>query len=144
MPFEEAIGRLKAYEDRLKSRSSQTSGEAGLLLTQTDNKLNQKSSRGGFTIGGRGRGSSHHDRGGRSGGRGRGSARGRGGRGNSLAPRDSSNNRQRGRDKSHIMCFNCEEYGHYASECKAPKKRRRGKLDLDGRRRTRFTSDCPW
>lgn len=30
--------------------------------------------------------------------------------------------KNRTRDKSHILYFNCEKLGHYASECRAPKK----------------------
>ncbi|KAI3771566.1 hypothetical protein L6452_02731 [Arctium lappa] len=124
MPFEEAIGRLKAYEDRLRLRSGNTSGETSLLLTRTEGQSSHRLSRGGTSTWGRGRGSSHHNRGGRFGGRGRGSIRGRGGRGGVTASRDSNDNRLRGKDKSHIRCFNCDEYGHFASECKAPKERR--------------------
>ncbi|GAU37412.1 hypothetical protein TSUD_361170 [Trifolium subterraneum] len=29
------------------------------------------------------------------------------------------------KDKSTIQCYNCNKYGHYASECKAPKKKKR-------------------
>ncbi|GAU46479.1 hypothetical protein TSUD_177070 [Trifolium subterraneum] len=28
------------------------------------------------------------------------------------------------KDKSTIQCYNCDKYGHYASECKAPKKKK--------------------
>ncbi|GJU37021.1 hypothetical protein Tco_1185375 [Tanacetum coccineum] len=54
MPFEEAIGRLKAYEDRLRLRQGGSTGENSLLLTkaegQTMSKQNSKAP------GGRGRG----------------------------------------------------------------------------------------
>ncbi|KAJ9561724.1 hypothetical protein OSB04_006884 [Centaurea solstitialis] len=123
MPFEEAIGRLKAYEDRLRLRSGNTSGETSLLLTRTEGQSSHKYSRGGSSTGGRGRGSSYYGRGGRFGGRDRGSIRGRGGRGSAATFRDSNNNQFKGKDKSHIRCFNCDEYGHYASDCKAPKEK---------------------
>ncbi|GJT49328.1 zinc finger, CCHC-type containing protein [Tanacetum coccineum] len=46
MPFEEAIGRLKAYEDRLRLRQGGSTGENSLLLTkaegQTMSKQNSK------------------------------------------------------------------------------------------------------
>lgn len=123
MSFEEAIGRLKAYEDRLKFRSGITSSEGSLLLTKKDSQMSHKTSGGSSSSGGRGRGSYHYDRGGRNGGRGRGAGRGRGGRGNFTPSRDSVNNQQRGRDKKHIKCFDCDQYGHYVSECKAPKEK---------------------
>ena len=118
MPFEEAIGRLQAYEDKLKSRSGNSRGETSLLLAKTEGQSLQKGSGGTSTSGGRGRGSI--GRGGRSGGRGRG--RGRGGRGGYQGQRGAGNGNYKPRDKKHIKCFNCNEYGHYASECKAPKE----------------------
>ncbi|MCI78523.1 hypothetical protein A2U01_0099793, partial [Trifolium medium] len=27
-------------------------------------------------------------------------------------------------DKNIIQCYNCDKYGHYANECKAPKKKK--------------------
>ncbi|XP_071695074.1 uncharacterized protein [Rutidosis leptorrhynchoides] len=104
MPFEEAICRLKAYEDRLNLRSSNSNGENSLLLAKSDTST-QKNSKSDTSSGGRGRGSTNNDRGGRNGGCGRG--RGRGG-----------SNYQKTKDKRHIKCFNCENYGHYTSECK--------------------------
>lgn len=141
MPFDEAIGRLKAYEDRLRLRSATTNSENTLLLTKVDGHNMQRTS-GGSSSNDKGRGTSHHDRGGRSGGRGRGNGRGRGGRGSSGGQRGAGNNYQRGRDKKHIKCFNCEEYGHYASECKAPKKN--GEFNSNTERRTGFAAEYMW
>lgn len=31
------------------------------------------------------------------------------------------------RDKSRVRCFNCQGFGHYAAECKKPKKERETK-----------------
>ncbi|KAK9076083.1 hypothetical protein SSX86_004416 [Deinandra increscens subsp. villosa] len=119
MPFEKAIGRLKAYEDRVKLRQGGSSVENSLLFTKVEghsqNKGNTKSSTG------RGRGSGN-DRGGRSGSRGRGSSRGRGGRGGSGSSHDNGGWNQKPRDKKNIRCFNCQAFGHYASECKSEKK----------------------
>ncbi|KAI3782062.1 hypothetical protein L2E82_12094 [Cichorium intybus] len=39
MPFDEAIGRLKAYEDRLRLRNGTTDGESNLLLAKTEEVL---------------------------------------------------------------------------------------------------------
>lgn len=121
MPFEEAIGRLKAYEDRLRLRNGNSSNDGSLLLTKSEGTSTQRALGGASSSGGRGRGFSQGYRGGRSGGRGRG--RGRGGRGGRGGQRDSGNNYHKLRDKKHIKCFNCDNYGHYASECKAPKER---------------------
>lgn len=127
MPFEEAIAHLKAYEDRLRLRQGKQSSESSLLFTKVDtSKVDTSSSSRGqgknhqFTSqnsGGRGK----IDRGGRSGFRGRG--RGRGNRGGHIGNQDQGKDR-RNKDKRHILCFNCQKYGHYASECKEPKEQR--------------------
>ncbi|XP_051143410.1 uncharacterized protein LOC127259838 [Andrographis paniculata] len=111
-----AVGRLKAYEDRLLLRSGNGRGETSLLLTRTENQQVNKAA--GGSSGGRGRGL--NDRRGR-GGRGRGLDRA--GRGKSNWQRDAGNNNYKPREKKHIKCFNCEKYGHYASESRAPKEK---------------------
>ncbi|KAJ9567458.1 LOW QUALITY PROTEIN: hypothetical protein OSB04_003424 [Centaurea solstitialis] len=58
---------------------------------------------------------------GRDRGRGRGNNRGRGGRGAFSTPRRAATSSSK--DKSHIKCFNCDTYGHYASECPNPKRK---------------------
>ena len=37
---------------------------------------------------------------------------------------NSGDSRGRGRDKSKVKCFNCDVYGHYASECQKPRRDR--------------------
>ncbi|KAJ0515274.1 putative RNA-directed DNA polymerase [Helianthus annuus] len=56
MPFEEAIGHLKAYEDRLNLRKVSVTNENKLLFTKAENSLNQKATNKTNTAGGRGRG----------------------------------------------------------------------------------------
>ncbi|KAJ0579462.1 putative RNA-directed DNA polymerase [Helianthus annuus] len=124
MPFEEAIGRLKAYEDRLKLRQGSSTGESSLLFTKAEGVSNNR----GFNkhCFGRGRGHTDDDRGGRSGSRGgRGSGRGRGGRNGDKFYHEGNRTYRKPRDKSHVKCFECNKYGHYSSECK---KMRRSKI----------------
>ncbi|KAJ0558736.1 putative RNA-directed DNA polymerase [Helianthus annuus] len=122
MPFEEAIGRLKAYEDRLRLRKGNVTGESTLLLTKTDVQVSNKGSGRSSSEGNRGRGW-NSDRGGRSGSRGgRGSGRGRGGRNGGKNYHEGNSSYRKPRDKSHVKCFECNQYGHYASECKNEKK----------------------
>lgn len=126
MPFEEAVGRLKAYEERLRKKKAAAGGvtaDGQVLLTQAEWEARFKKNGG--------ESSSPHknkstgDNGGRGqGGRCRGRGRGAGGRGG--APRGDSGGGSGGggRDKSHIKCFNCEEYGHYSNQCPHPKKKK--------------------
>ncbi|KAD7476991.1 hypothetical protein E3N88_00127 [Mikania micrantha] len=120
MPFDEAIGHLKAYEDRLKLRKGKSTSEDSLLFTLSEGSFNQKNQNKSHAAGGRGRGRSN-ERGGRSGSRGRGSTRGRGGRWGGGSHQEAGSSNRRPRDKTHIKCFECNGYGHYASECKQTK-----------------------
>lgn len=126
MPFDEAIGRLKAYEERIRTRSTNADNNGQLLLNQTDWQGKKRVGNAESSVNGRGRGSPGYfgaeARGrGRGRGCGRGNIRGRGGRGAFSTPRRDATSSSE--DKSHIKCFNCDTYGHYASECPNPKRR---------------------
>ncbi|XP_076907284.1 uncharacterized protein LOC143563676 [Bidens hawaiensis] len=116
MPFEEAVGRLKAYEDRLRLRQSNQSSDSSLLFMKAKNYSSSKGPGRTQFSGTRGK----SDRGGRGGSRGRGSNRGRGNCGEYAGKNDQRKN-SRNKDKKHIKCFKCEQYGHYASDCKETK-----------------------
>ncbi|XP_042386485.1 uncharacterized protein LOC121978174 [Zingiber officinale] len=114
IPFEETIGRLKAYEERtLRLRGNTNDTEGDLQLTHATWQMRQKGSNVGTSLGGKGRGSSSPSHGKW---RGWGCDRGRGTLSQDSAGGTSSNGRGTG-DKSRIKCFNCEKMGHYASEC---------------------------
>ncbi|CAH9074982.1 unnamed protein product [Cuscuta epithymum] len=108
MTMEEVTGRLKLYEER--TRGSSEKNEENLLLTYSEWMMRQK-------------GSNNDDekRNGESSNNNRGQGRGRGGR-----PYTGERSRNSGssRDKSKIKCFNCDIYGHYASECRKPRRSR--------------------
>ncbi|XP_042460716.1 uncharacterized protein LOC122044265 [Zingiber officinale] len=116
IPFEETIGRLKAYEERtLRLRGNTNDTEGELLLTHVEWQMRQKGSNVDTSSGGKGCGSSSPSRG-KWRGRGRGRGHGRGTQHQDSAGGTSGNNSGT-RDKRHIKCFNCEKMGHYASEC---------------------------
>nr|GFB33229.1 zinc finger, CCHC-type [Tanacetum cinerariifolium] len=95
MLFDESVGRLKAYEERIKGAEKMEDSQGGLLLA-SDGKSHGCKHCGG--------GSSNRDDFGSGRGRGRGSVRGRDGN-------------ERVRDKSHLKCYKCGDYGQYNNEC---------------------------
>ena len=112
--FDEAVGRLKAFEERTSRRSGGgAKTPAGqVLLTQAEWEARQKSA-GGDSSGKAKKGESS------SRGRGRGRGGGTGGRGGRTDGGDGTGKR----DKSHIKCFKCHERGHYANRCPGGEKK---------------------
>ncbi|KAE8706056.1 Detected protein of unknown function [Hibiscus syriacus] len=119
MKIEQLQGSLQAYEEKHKKKHEFT--EQLLKLQLKDMHESQRNDR---NQRGQGRGRGH----------GRGGSRGRG-RGWNYNNNNSNNNyekgesstRGRGRinpnskyDQSQIRCYNCQKFGHYASECRAP------------------------
>jgi hypothetical protein len=114
--FEEAIGRLKTYEERIRSKKEKEDERNQLLFTHHEGSSNQ-----GYNFrANRGRGRFQGTQ-----GRGRGQFRGRmqgtweGN--NSFEDRKESsygrNHDKAPKDLSQIQCFKCNKYGHYASQC---------------------------
>nr|KAJ0204496.1 hypothetical protein LSAT_V11C500274520 [Lactuca sativa] len=95
MLFNEAVGRLKAYDERIRGTEKVEDTQGGLLLASEEKSHvckhcgNGRSNRGDF---------------GRDRGRGRGSGRSRDGN-------------ERVRDKNHVRCYKYGELGHYKNEC---------------------------
>lgn len=84
-----------------------------LLLTQSEWEARQKKSTGEGSGGRR-----SQDGGGRGRGRGRGGGHGGRSSGQKEAGKESTGKC----DKSHIKCFKCQKYGHYANQCPEKKK----------------------
>ena len=102
--FEDIVGRLKAYEERIAEEEEDHNDDQEKLM---NGDASQENYAGSYSAG-RGRG-----RGGRSNWRGR----GRGRNGSSFHnQREAYKQRQNG-DISHITCFSCDKQGHYASDC---------------------------
>ncbi|XP_066324239.1 uncharacterized protein [Miscanthus floridulus] len=113
LAFDEAVGRLNAFEERTWQGAGGVRFKGGqVLLTQGEWEAKQKNSGGDSS--GKGR---KQESGGRGRGRGRGGgSSSRGGHGD--AGKDSMGKR----DKSHIKCFKCHKYMHYANRCPVEKK----------------------
>lgn len=112
MTVDETVGRLRAHEERMKGQSEGAGSQ--LLLTQEE--WMKRSNKGGQTGN-----QSHKTRGGSVfRGRGRGYTRG-GGAGRGQQHR-SDTNKNNTTSRSHIKCFNCNIYGHYAADCRKPRR----------------------
>ncbi|KAL1225767.1 Retrovirus-related Pol polyprotein from transposon TNT 1-94 [Cardamine amara subsp. amara] len=98
--FEDIVGRIKAYEERIEEETQQE--DQGKLMYANNDQSYQRG-RGGFR--GRGRG-----RGGRSRGRGRFNSQNQGGE-------TTQNTQKEKKDKSQVICWRCDKPGHYATTC---------------------------
>ncbi|XP_038889342.1 uncharacterized protein LOC120079255 [Benincasa hispida] len=117
MPFEEAIRRMKAYEERMaRLQGNYKNSDGQLLLTHAEWKTRQKWNNDENYSVNKECGSGGSDRE-RWQGRGRSHGRGRGEERQNSAG-GTSNTENGTRDKSHIKCFTCNKRGHYASECR--------------------------
>lgn len=87
--FEDIVGRLKAYEERVTEEEETQEDQGKLMYTNNDSQSSREN---------------YDDYRGN---------RGRGGR----AYRGRGRGRNGGRDTSRIMCFRCDKLGHYASTC---------------------------
>ncbi|KAK1381863.1 hypothetical protein POM88_019598 [Heracleum sosnowskyi] len=97
MTVEETVGSLKAHEERLKGNTE--TNESQLLLTKEEWEK-RENNEGKLLL-------TREEWIKRSSGEGSSVLKGRG-----------------GRDKRKIRCFNCQVYGHYAAECRKPKRTR--------------------
>ena len=110
---------MKSAHPRVSSGGRAADGQ--VLLTQAEWEARTKKDSGQSSSGQRYKLSTDSSSHGRV-GRGHGRGRGRGGRGNSPRKDGAGGSSGNGHDKSHIRCFNCDEMGHYQSQCKSPKK----------------------
>ena len=108
--MEETIGRLKTHEERVRGAVGDTNG-GQLLLTQED--WLKRSNIGGSNSRGRGRGSNRGNHVSRPGG----SRRGYQHKGE-----DESRIQNVGHGRSRARCFNCNILGHYAVDCRKPRR----------------------
>lgn len=112
--FEDIVGRLKAYEERIEDDGSHEQ-QGNLLFSNSENSYDQNGS-------------------GNSKGRCRGWNHGRGNRGRGRGRSSSYDKNKEKIDYSQIMCFHCKKKCHFASVCPVKKKKQsRNQQDRDGR-----------
>lgn len=109
MSMEEAIGSLKAHEERMKGTTEQTGGQ--LLLTEEEWQKYENSE--GKLLFTREEWLKRNNKGGTE----------------TSGSRTRVDNRGRDRvcDKSRIRCFNFQAYGHFAADCQKPKRDKESK-----------------
>ena len=106
MSLVEAIGSLKVHEMRLCERDSREEEQS--LLSRAMSKFNKTKQEDGQASRGRGRGRGRYQ-----------------GRGKSQTSDDQKQEGSRKPfDKSKVQCYNCQDFGHFADECKNEKKPR--------------------
>ncbi|GJY21106.1 zinc finger, CCHC-type containing protein [Tanacetum coccineum] len=96
MTFQEATGRLKAYEERIKRPSKEEDVHDRLLYTKTVEKEQEKQ----YSCERCGYRKSNQDN-----------------KGRSRERNWNKDGNQLQKDKSHIKCFKCNKFGHYKPEC---------------------------
>ncbi|XP_076902329.1 uncharacterized protein LOC143557044 [Bidens hawaiensis] len=113
--FEDVVGRLKAYEERIKGHVLRS--EEGKLLF--NNSESSSSSKQFSTESSRGRGKALN--------RGRGNGRGNQNHG-SQGGSNEGDKRKGKKDYSEVQCFRCNEFGHFVSRCPERRKDRQANL----------------
>jgi len=99
--YEDIVGRLKAYEERIAEEENDNDDDSGKLMYANANSSHE----------------SYGNNGGGRGGRSNWRGRGRGRFGNFQQQREAYKQGRAGGDASHITCFNCDKLGHYATDC---------------------------
>nr|GFA41067.1 RNA-directed DNA polymerase, eukaryota [Tanacetum cinerariifolium] len=125
--FEDVVGRLIAYEERVKEEDKANDPQDNLLYARTEysndnNDSSKERERGSYSRGrGQGRGQGH----------GRGNSQYQGQR-NSLKNREDNEQKDKQHEKrnlSHIQCYRCNQYIHFVSKC--PEQNRNLEVNLN-------------
>ncbi|GJR58689.1 zinc finger, CCHC-type containing protein [Tanacetum coccineum] len=104
MTLEEAIGKLKTCEERIKYKGKQVDNQDRLLFTRYEEQGRR-----------RGHGGSNQSQGQES----------------NFKKETYNNSNKLTHDKSKIMCFKCKEYGHYANRCPLKKEEQSNLIEED-------------
>ena len=118
--FEDIMGRLKAYEERICEEEEKEEDQGKLMYSNTENRSQQDQSARGYEQTNRDYNNDSYRNRGRGGRFSRGRGRGRyGGRGdyNNGGRGDYNRDPYAGRDASRVVCFRCDKIGHFVAHC---------------------------
>ncbi|XP_076883464.1 uncharacterized protein LOC143532249 [Bidens hawaiensis] len=119
--FEDVVGRLKAYEERIREEDMHSETQGKLMFQRSESSSSRYNDRE-STRGGRERG----------GGRGQGGRRSRQNHGHQENAMNRENREHMGktRDLSKVQCYRCDEFGHFVHKCPNRKQKVKGEAKL--------------
>ncbi|GKB25712.1 zinc finger, CCHC-type containing protein [Tanacetum coccineum] len=123
MSVDEAIGRLKTFEERLKSKKEiRVDSQESLMFTRHEGQ--------GKPFRERGRGRFNQSRG-QENNRFRSERKNWESSQNNFKKETDSNSNKFTHDKSKVLCFKCKEYGHFANKCPSKKEEQSNLIEED-------------
>ncbi|XP_076943129.1 uncharacterized protein LOC143613255 [Bidens hawaiensis] len=119
--FEDVVGRLKTYEERIREEDMHSEIQGTLMFQRSESSSSR-----------------YDDRESTRGGHGRGGGRGRGGRGSSqnrgsqenAMNRENREHKGKTLDLSKVHCYRCDEFEHFFYKCPNRKKKVQGEAKL--------------
>ncbi|GJT81031.1 zinc finger, CCHC-type containing protein [Tanacetum coccineum] len=123
MSVDEAIGRLKTFEERLKSKKEiRVDSQESLMFTRHEGQ--------GKPFRERGRGRFNQSRG-QENNRFTSERKNSESSQNNFKKKTDSNSNKFTHDKSKVLCFKCKEYGHFANKCPSKKEEQSNLIEED-------------
>nr|CAH66624.1 OSIGBa0115A19.5 [Oryza sativa] len=117
MALEELVGRLSTVDSYSDDEEGSDGGKLYLTEEQWQARVKQREQEGSGNSGNKGRGAP-------------GTQNHRGKPGGSPKGKEAATGANSSRDISRVKCFNCDEFGHYARQCRKPRRQRRGEANL--------------